>query len=230
MEKYNYQWLSVDFHLKQTTSDPEIYHKIWAPDQGCPEIPLLETRIKHLNEVCTVLKKEFDGQIFNLIKKADNSAVKLLNLILQHFPCFRDTGFYKRAQLFICDVWNHCRNLESSESKFCTFDTDFDQLSVFADYRNPQTLLEFECINYTEELRETLKNRILIPKDDVREMEIRAATIEASERIVKMANDKLNDGIKINSVVVDQFLWVYAKFHMDESKALPYHLTRCVWY
>ena len=71
--------------LKAELEKDNLFVEIWKPDENFPKIPLLETRIKHLKEVCMVLSEHFDGQIFNLIKKADNSAVKLLNLIIHHF-------------------------------------------------------------------------------------------------------------------------------------------------
>ena len=54
-----------------------------------------------------------DMSIVRLIQKADKSADKLVNLLAQHFPSFRDEArfegrkvrFYKRAQIFVADLW-----------------------------------------------------------------------------------------------------------------------------
>ena len=240
LERSNGRWLNPDYIL---SLDDAKFEEIYRPDPGHPAIPLLSKRVEHLREVSLTLQRNFDGQIYNLIKLAEGSAVALLNLILEHFPCFRDEspsgefGFYKRAQLFVCDLVNHCKKLEietdsESGARFCDFH-DLGELSVFADYRNPQSLLAFDCLKYGDELVSDLKAKRLIPLGDRKEQEIRAATIQSCEMIVDRTNILLgeaNEPNRVNALIVDNFLWCYAKFHMDESKVLPYHLTRCVWY
>ena len=54
-----------------------------------------------------------DMAVISLIKQADHSAGKLVNLLAKHFPCFRDetrfdgrkVRFFKRAQIFVADLW-----------------------------------------------------------------------------------------------------------------------------
>lgn len=54
-----------------------------------------------------------DLSVVRVIKKADHSAGKLVNLLAKHFPCFRDEArfdgrkvrFLKRAQIFVADLW-----------------------------------------------------------------------------------------------------------------------------
>ena len=54
-----------------------------------------------------------DLSVLRLIEEADHSAGKLVNLLAQDFPCFRDEGrsegrrvrFLKRAQIFVADLW-----------------------------------------------------------------------------------------------------------------------------
>jgi hypothetical protein len=41
------------------------------------------------------LIKNFEGGFKNLVIKAENSAEKLLNLIVSSFPCFRDEALFK---------------------------------------------------------------------------------------------------------------------------------------
>jgi len=115
----------------------EEWVEIYKPDDGKPRIPLFETRVRILRENFKILKEKFDGKIWNLLKKAGYSAVDAANLILENFPSFRDEvenyGFFKRVQLLIADIWNHCNAKE-----FTNFN-DVDKLSIFSDYRIPQS-------------------------------------------------------------------------------------------
>lgn len=54
-----------------------------------------------------------DSSVIRLIEQANHSAGRLVNLLAQHFPCFRDetrfdgrkVRFLKRAQIFVADLW-----------------------------------------------------------------------------------------------------------------------------
>ena len=87
----------------------------------------------------------------------------------------------KRAQLVIADLWA-CANASKEETEFtkleklskvsqhseiwsnleklwkCNF-IDIDQLTAFADYRVPQTLLESGALQYSEKLIKLLKGK-----------------------------------------------------------------------
>lgn len=57
--------------------------------------------------------KSPDLSVVRLIEKADHSAGRLVNLLVKHFPCFRDEACFdgrkvrilKRAQIFVADLW-----------------------------------------------------------------------------------------------------------------------------
>jgi Potential Queuosine, Q, salvage protein family len=57
--------------------------------------------------------QEFDLSITNVITDANGSAARLVNLLSDKFPCFRDetkfegktVRFFKRAQIFTADLW-----------------------------------------------------------------------------------------------------------------------------
>jgi len=56
---------------------------------------------------------KYSGRFSNLMKESDNSAVRLLDLVLENFKCFRDwvefkgreVSFNKRAQILVADIW-----------------------------------------------------------------------------------------------------------------------------
>jgi hypothetical protein len=101
---------------------------------------------------------------------------------------------------------------------------------MFADYRVPQSLLYFGVLEYSEELNERLKSteNYEIPHNHHFEMEIRAASIISVDLLLK--NFLKADGIPWNAIMVDYFLWDYAKQHGDLMAHLPIHRTRCVYY
>lgn len=59
------------------------------------------------------MRKSFDGSFLTCIHDANGSAAALVNLIVEHFPSFRDEAkfegktvrFYKRAQILVADLW-----------------------------------------------------------------------------------------------------------------------------
>jgi len=54
-------------------------------------IPLMEDRVRFLCEVGTTLVERFVARFPNLMKECENSAVKLLQGVLENFACIRDT-------------------------------------------------------------------------------------------------------------------------------------------
>lgn len=241
IQKHSGGILSPKFHLEASIF---VLKEIFEPDAYCPLIPMIAKRIDNWREISKILLDKFDGQIYTVLKQADRSAVKFLNILLENFPCFRDEsvvqvnggqvngnnqtpvityGFYKRAQLLVADIWNHCNGTGLTDFH------DIDQLSAFADYRVPQSLRALGCIEYDTELAEKIENFELIEQHSAMEIEIRAATVKACDEIAKEANLIIGENV-INSTIVDNYLWVYAKFRVKEEEMQPYHLTRCCNY
>jgi hypothetical protein len=81
--------------------------------RGNVEIPMFQERLDILHEVGSVLVAQFDCNLINLIRAAENHAVALVRLLVTHFPSFNDiatldgrtVAFYKRAQLAVAMVY-----------------------------------------------------------------------------------------------------------------------------
>lgn len=118
------------------------------------DIPLADERARILREVGQVVVSCFGGSFGNIIKQADHSAVRLLNILTSNFPNFQDHAiykghqihFYKRAQILIGDIWAHFKGSGPGLFK------DIEQLTMFADYRVPQTLHQWGVLKYSKEL------------------------------------------------------------------------------
>ncbi|KAA8650929.1 queuosine 5'-phosphate N-glycosylase/hydrolase [Aspergillus tanneri] len=149
------------------------------------EIPLLKERLQCLREAGRVLCKDFDGSFLNCIYSANYSAVALVNLLAESFPCFRDeTTFqgkrvrlYKRAQILIADLWA-CFNGESFGEFY-----DIDKITMFADYRIPQMLHQLGCLRYSPSLETHIRKQKIIPSGSTWEVELRATSIWCVELI-----------------------------------------------
>ncbi|XP_039259045.2 queuosine 5'-phosphate N-glycosylase/hydrolase-like [Styela clava] len=203
------------------------------------EIPLLDKRFEGFKESGRVLLEKFNGSFINCIRQCERDAVTLMNLVVENFPSFRDesvfqnqrVAFYKRAQILVADIW--C----CFEGKGLGEFTNIDEITMFADYRVPQSLEYFEILKYSEELKKALSQRIVFPPGHRFELEIRGSSIEAIERLTSQVRKLLaDDDIKesklsgVNSITVDNFLWDYAREHREKINHLPFHLVRTIFY
>ncbi|KAH1003862.1 queuosine salvage protein [Dendroctonus ponderosae] len=197
------------------------------------EIPLLPERVRCLHEVSQILIDKFAGSFRNVVITAENSAKTLLSLIVNNFSCFKDeavfmdrpVSFYKRAQILIGDIWACFKGQGLGYFK----DID-DEMTMFADYRVPQTLLWFGVFEYSKHLSDKLKRDIL-KNGDIEEQEIRGCSIHAVELLKDYANKKLASKAT-NSVLIDHFLWDFRRKHAQEiaNMGLPFHKVFCIYY
>lgn len=198
------------------------------------QIPLINERLQVLKEAGTAFKELGMNSFAEIVDTSDRSALKLVDTVRQHFSSFNDTANYKgkeiyvlkRAQILVADIWACFNGKDYGEF------SDIDCLTMFADYRVPQILQFLGCLDYCQSLQKDLCNHVLIPNGDPREVELRGCSIWAVERI-KHHIVKAHPEAKINSVLLDFYLWDSAKkLQRTEGKAvgLPTHRTRSVFY
>jgi len=208
------------------------------------EMPLLQERTKNLNEVGKILVKDYKNSFINFLSQCDQSAQKLLELITSTFKCFQDeskfdgrkVSFYKRAQILISDIW------ACFEGKSWGFFTDIPHITMFADYKVPQSLLHLGIMKYSDKLMRKLKRGDMIPPGDRLELEIRGNSIWAVELIYQEVIKKSKTdsefssllpaelNLIINSVIIDFYLWDFAKERLEGLTELPCHKTRTIFY
>lgn len=202
-------------------------------------IPLLNERVKALNEAGRVLLEKFGGTFRSCIEQSNHDAVKLLKIVVENFTSFQDVckiqdttySFLKRAQIVVADIWG------CFEGKGLGYFSNIDELTMFADYRVPQTLEYFEVLSYSSDLKEKLLNSVVFPNGSKYEVEIRGCSIQAVEdlkvEVLKLLNEKsaskeVTD--VLNSITLDFYLWDFARGHRKEMEHLPFHRTRCIYY
>jgi len=194
---------------------------------GTTEVPLLNERVRGLQEAGEVLLKHFDGSFMDVVKLAQGDAAELTNIFIRFFPLFNDftvidgskIEFYKRAQLTVDMVNYRLMKLGAGEL------WSLDKLTAFADYKVPQILREFGILEYAPPLAERVDSYIEIDADSREEAEIRSATIWAIEEIKETLIPRYP---RITARQLDDYLWSAAQKESPDRK--PYHRTRTIFY
>ena len=178
-----------------------------------------------------------------MINKCNQSAQKLLKVVTS-LKGFQDEGtynnqrvsFYKRAQILIADIWA-CFEGRTWGSFY-----DIEIVTMFADYKVPQALLHLGVLKYSSDLMAQLKMGKIVPPGDPLEMEIRGNSIWAVEylyqAVKKMASYDEEFASKsprelalcLNSIIIDFYLWDFAKEKVEKFTDLPCHKTRTIFY
>ncbi|XP_006981739.1 queuosine 5'-phosphate N-glycosylase/hydrolase [Peromyscus maniculatus bairdii] len=209
---------------------------IFRSDTATP-MPLIEERHWILNETGKILLDKFGGSFLNCVKKCEKSALKLMYLVVENFPSYRDVAvfkgkliaFYKRAQILVADTWS----VLEGKGDGCFW--DISSITIFADYRLPQVLLYFGALKYSKELLKKLLRGEMLLNGDRQEVEIRGCSIWCVEMIrdcllelFEKSGEKPQG--EINSVLLDFHLWDYARNHRNDMRGIPFHRTRCIYY
>lgn len=214
-----------------TISSEDMAH-IFRGTAGSPAIPLFEQRVEHAREVGRVLLERYEGQFARLIEQAEGSAPRLAALLAEHFPSFRDIAsyrgkevrFYKRAQICVADLHG-----TFGGKQWGAF-SDIDQLTAFADYKLPQVLRHYGGLEYQPALAARVDSQELLAPGSEEEVEIRAATIWASE-LLRRAMER--EGHRMTPAEIDQRLWLLgqnAQGIQNTPEMRPYHRTRTIYY
>ncbi|GCE16947.1 queuosine 5'-phosphate N-glycosylase/hydrolase [Dictyobacter kobayashii] len=194
--------------------------------RGSGTIPLFEQRVHNAREVGQVLLDRYAGQFTNAIEEADRNAIKLVLLLERDFPSFRDitsyrgqqVRFLKRAQITVADISGSFHGQDWG--KFA----DQDQLTIFADYKLPQVLREYNVLEYELHLAQKVDNKELIQAGSEEEVEIRACTIWACELLRQSLQ---RQGHAMTAAEIDMRLWLLGQ---RSEEMHPYHRTRTIYY
>ena len=190
------------------------------------DLPTMPQRVQALRQIGSGLLA-FDGCAGRLVESAQGSASTLVRLITTNFPAFQDHAvykgqqvfFYKRAQIFVADVWGAFKG--QGYGRF----HDVDCLTMFADYRVPQILREWNVLRYSEELAQRVDQRQVLAASSEEETEIRAATVQAVERLRGLLKAK---GVDTISIHIDWLLWQKGESLRNEIG--PHHRTLTIFY
>lgn len=199
--------------------------------EGIYPIPLFDLRVAILREVGQILSEKFDGRWINLFEESNwrvfNNGKGIVELLMNNFPSFRDESqhlesgttlkFYKRAQLIPLMYQGRAIN---SINKLPLL-KDADDIGPIADYSVPKVLYSLEVLRYSPELEKEIKERMIIPKDSLKEQEIRAQMSYVMIKLVEEINKYRKSKDQINMTNLDYKIWSLR----GKYKKLPHHLT-----
>lgn len=194
---------------------------------GTGSIPLFQERLRNLREAGRIILTKLGGDLLSLFDVVSGSAIRLVTELVSNFPSFRDEAvyqgskvyFWKRAQIFASDVFTAFAGKDRGHFN------DIGSLTAFADYKLPQVLRELAIISYHPELASRIDAFDFITTGSDEEIEIRAMTIIAVERIRMFFSQSDST---INSAQVDNWLWTLGQ--SDTFRRHPYHRCRTIYY
>jgi hypothetical protein len=128
--------------------------------------------------------------------------------------------FYKRAQLLVVDL--HGAFEGQGHGEFW----DLDKLTILANYKVPQVLRHHNILEYDPYLTDLVDNYVHIAPGSPEEVEIRAATVQAVEKIRHHICKKKQHPIP--AFKLDWWLWTLGQD--DVVRERPYHRTRTMFY
>ena len=197
---------------------------------GNIEMPMLEEKVKILNEVGETLVSKYDGDWINFIEAGPNKLYAngegLVERLIADFQRFDDFSIYENEKIYFLKLaqlafWGIHREL--SNSYF--YIEDMENMTAFADYIIPVALQTFRITKYTSKLEEKINQGVLLERDSREEIEIRSATIYTTAKLTEAINRIEKRKEKIFIPHLDFKLWT--AFHAENK---PHHLTKTIMY
>jgi hypothetical protein len=194
------------------------------------DFPLIEERTRSLNELGKFINSKYESKFSNFLIFNKNDCVEIVKSITEGVTTFRDETFYKgkqiffykRAQILAADLYYACRELEEP-----IILSNAKELTMFADYRIPQILNEYEILVYDDQLTSKIINKIELSAHSQEEIEIRANTVVCVEMIKEEIN-KIIEGKQYLSLEIDYVLWTIGEELRKEIQ--PHHRTLSIFY
>lgn len=200
--------------------------------QGSAPLPMAAERHRILVEVGEGLHQRWGDRFVHLLEEARGDAVRAVELLVTTLPPFSDVrelrghslAFHKRAQLAIAMIAGRFQRRGWGDLE------RLDQLTVFADYMLPRVLRGVGVLRYREDLARAVDTETRIPEGDPEEVEIRLATLVATERIVagiRVGHPGLPPRPDVDAVRLDHHLW---RQGFARPGLAPFHRTRTTSY
>lgn len=182
---------------------------------------MLEERERVLRETGRALLDRFDGRFEDAVESVNRKAWPLAVLLMTNFDSFRDVARYndqpvylmKRAQICALDL-----SIAWTAHDYGSLD-GLDELTAFADYRVPQGLRHLGILRVEPALEARIERQKLLAAGGLEEVEIRAATIQAVERMKAALSAR---GREVSTWVLDVYLWNLAR---GDGVTVDHHRT-----
>lgn len=199
-----------------STLDRSGFDKIF---NGPGVLRLIPNRISMLREAGQVLSS-VESPAEMLFGDPPWQVEDFISRLLVLIPSYADP-YLKRAQLLVAMLHGHLA------SQGVTLFEGLDTMTLFSDYKVPQTLERNGIIKYGSSLKRSLASHEQVPRGSGFEAAIRAATILSGEELMKTLAKKFNH--KADATKVDFMLWLKAQ-EAEVGSELPYHRTETTDY
>lgn len=194
--------------------------------RGEGELLLMDGRVAAVNELGQILLDKYRGNALHVLEEASWDALSFASTMVRDFSSFRDIAAYKghsipimkRAQILAADIYGAFGGLGWGALQ------KIDQLTIFADYKLPQLMHAYGVLQYAPALEKKIMNKEEITAGSEEETELRAATIQAAERIKQEFAAR---GRTLHAYAVDWILWNTAK---ELPLHVPHHCTKTIFY
>jgi len=197
---------------------------------GGSEIPMLEDRLRCLEELGKGVPIRGPDGIRDLLDKNGRSALGLVRYLVSCVPNFDDTvdtwgdgettKFYKRAQLAAMEIQRVL--LDEHREGFA----DIGELTALSDYRLPQLFRDLGILVYQRGLAQIVDEETDLPRDSIGEVCIRATTVWGAEYLRLELERQLKQ--PVTAAQLDYVLWKKARELKDSMR--PHHRTRTTAY
>ena len=194
---------------------------------GRNELLLIEERYESVTANYRVVHDAFKGKVSEILAKGNYDANEIVPLLAKKFPAFRDVGmtkkrkkilFYKNAQQFVSDISFALQDESEFEIK------NLQDLTVFPSYRLPQILETLGVFDYGLSVKSKLMNEQIIEPNHELELELRAQTIVAGEKLTAALK---KEGKEITARELDLLLWHKARETVNKRS---HHKTISTFY
>ena len=162
-------------------------------------ISMVKERAYALREVGQFLNRNPDFSFRKLFQKYKRNAYYVSQAVPTLLPSWED-AFFKRAQLFVGMVYGRFQHDEVRP-----FEEGLEDLTVFADYRVPETLIRMGVIVPSASLMTRIHRRERIHSGSRKELELRAASIIGADAVMNALNARTETAV--NSLHIDYLLW-----------------------
>lgn len=186
---------------------------------GDSPISMVKERTLALREVGDFLLRNTDFTFEKFFLKHHKNAYRSSQALQVLLPSWRDP-FAKRSQLFVGMVYGRFQDWSDLPLSACSL----QDLTVFADYRVPQTLIAMGVLRPHSMLLTRINRKELIGPASRMELELRAASIVGAE-VLKDKLVEVRNGDHINILHVDFLLWSAAR----KKTKMPVEIFKGFW-
>lgn len=188
--------------------------------EGNVEIPLFGQRLANLRETGRVLSERYDGHFFGWLKRVDNDALRLVDVLTKDISHYHDSAMYKGREVFFhkraqLAVYWISKILEASGLEPLR---NIGELTEFADYKDPQLFRKEGIMVYDKRLSDMVDRGIPLLRGSEEEVEIRANSVWVVEGMSANLKPRMPGAIPAN---LHSYCWAKGQVKRPGDQRYP---------